>query len=105
VARVLHAERDGAFMVDDVSPVRAATAIKVPVFLVHGLADTETPPDHSRRVFAALTGERHLRLVPGAGHGNSLRREVWEEIEGWLDGVLGSHTPTFREPSDVAGQD
>jgi fermentation-respiration switch protein FrsA (DUF1100 family) len=80
----------GCFRAVDVSPVSAATRIDVPVLLVHGAADTETPPDHSRRVLAALAGPKRLILVPGARHNESLRGEIWTEIERWLDDVLAS---------------
>lgn len=82
------AERRGRFRVDDVSPASAAASIAIPVFLVHGDADRETPPAHSRRVFDALAGPRHLELVPGAGHNQSLRPHVWDAIARWLDVVL-----------------
>jgi uncharacterized protein len=85
----LLAEAQGHFQIDSVSPLIAATRITIPVLLIHGSADTETPADHSRRVFAALTGPKRLILVPGAGHNGSLRAEVWDEIERWLEGVLG----------------
>jgi uncharacterized protein len=90
IARALQlAEREGRFEVDAVSPLRAAAHIIAPVLLIHGDADVDTPPDHSRRVFAALRGSKRLILVPGAGHNGSLRpSEVWEEIDAWLDGVL-----------------
>ena len=85
VARAFRlAERDGHFQVDAVSPVVAAAKISVPVLLIHGDADSDTPPDHSRRVFAALHGPKHLVLVPGAGHNGSLRPEVWDQIERWV---------------------
>jgi pimeloyl-ACP methyl ester carboxylesterase len=83
------AEQQGRFEVDAVSPMAAAAQIKIPVLLIHGAADTETPPDHSRRVLAGLAGSKRLILVPGAGHNGSLRGEVWGEIERWLDEVLG----------------
>lgn len=78
------AGRRGRFSVDDVSPVRAAARITVPVFLVHGANDTDTPVEHSRRVFAALRGEKRLRVVDGASHGRSLTGEVWAELDEWL---------------------
>ena len=84
------AEEQGNFRVDDVSPVLSAEKIRIPVLLVHGEADTETPSDHSRRVLAALAGPKHLILVPGARHNESLRRDVWVEIQRWLDQVIGS---------------
>ena len=82
------AEQRARFQVDAVSPVIAAARITVPVLLVHGDADTETRPDHSRRVLAALRGPKRLILVPGARHNGSLRGEVWDEIARWLDAVL-----------------
>jgi pimeloyl-ACP methyl ester carboxylesterase len=91
------AEQQGQFRVDAVSPLAAAAAIKSPVLLVHGAADSDTPPDHSRRVLAALAGPKRLILVPAAGHNESLREEVWAEIERWLDGVLA---PAPREQGD-----
>ena len=84
------AEQQGHFEVDAVSPVVAATAIKIPVLLIHGAADSDTPPEHSRRVFAALAGPKRLILVPGARHNESLRGDVWGEIERWLDAIVGA---------------
>ncbi len=81
------AEQHGRFDVDAVSPVAAAAAITNPVLLIHGADDTDTRPDHSRRVLAALAGPKRLILVPGARHNESLRDDVWGEIERWLDGV------------------
>jgi pimeloyl-ACP methyl ester carboxylesterase len=82
------AEQQGRFRVDDVSPAAAAMTIRSPVLLIHGAVDTDTPPEHSQRVLAALTGPKRLILVPGAGHNESLRGEVWGEIERWLESVL-----------------
>lgn len=83
------AERRGRFRVDAVSPVAAARRIKAPVLLIHGGADTDTLPDHSRRVFAALGGPKRLVIVPAAAHNRSLRRDdVWTDIERWVDDVL-----------------
>ena len=82
------AERQGRFQVDAVSPrgrrlhrqaARAADSRR---------GRRRHPPDHSQRVLAALTGPKRLILVPGAGHNESLRGDVWAEIERWLDGVL-----------------
>ena len=90
----LAAEQRGGFIVDQVSPMRAARAITAPVLLIHGDADTETPPEQSRRVYRALKGPRRLRLVPGAGHNRSLRPEVWAEIDSWIRGGIGSASRT-----------
>jgi uncharacterized protein len=82
------AEKQAQFQVDAVSPKDAAAHITAPVLVIHGDADVETPPAHSQRVFAALKGPKRLILVPGAGHNGSLRADVWDAIERWLDEVL-----------------
>jgi pimeloyl-ACP methyl ester carboxylesterase len=83
------AERQGHFLVDAVSPANAAARITAPVLLIHGAADVDTGPDHSQRVFAGLRGPKRLVIVPGAAHNGSLRAEVWDEIERWVDDVVG----------------
>jgi dipeptidyl aminopeptidase/acylaminoacyl peptidase len=87
------AEQQTGFRADEVSPVTAAASIRIPVLLVHGSADVDTPPDHSQRVMAALAGPKRLILVPGARHNESLRGAVWTDIERWLDDVLTPHRP------------
>jgi len=83
------AERDGKFRADDVSPVAAAPRIGVPVLVIHGARDDETPPAHSQRIFAALPEpKRRLVLVPGAGHGNALTADVWRQLDAWLDDAV-----------------
>jgi len=79
------AEQQGHFRVDEVSPVVAAAQIRIPVLLIHGSADSDTPPEHSQRVLAALAGPKRLILVSGAGHNESLHGEVWSEVERWID--------------------
>ena len=79
------AEQQGRFHVDDVSPVRAASRLSIPVLLIHGAEDVDTPPDHSRRIYAALKGPKRLILVPGSGHNHSLQASVWPEIDAWID--------------------
>lgn len=84
------AEQQGHFDVDAVSPAAAAARIKIPVLLVHGADDADTPADHSRRVFAALAGPKRLIVVPGARHNESLRADVWNEAERWLEHALAA---------------
>ncbi len=80
------AEREAHFHVADVSPVKAAARIHVPVLLVHGADDHETRPVHSERVFAALAAPRQLLLVRGAGHDDAMVR-AWLKVEEWIDQV------------------
>jgi pimeloyl-ACP methyl ester carboxylesterase len=84
------AERQARFTIDAVSPELAAARIRVPVMLIHGALDVETPPAHSQRIFAALGGPKKLMIVDGAGHNQSLTPAVWMEIERWLDALLPS---------------
>jgi alpha-beta hydrolase superfamily lysophospholipase len=93
------AEQQAGFNADDVSPLRAAERIRVPVFLIHGQRDRETLPRHSERVLAALHGEKRLLLVPGAGHNDALRPDVWTEIDAWLDRVLRTTASAARATS------
>src|SRR5206468_1357219 len=81
------AESLGHFTVDEVSPVAAAARIAVPVLLIHGALDRDTPPDHSRRVFAALTWSCCRRSMSGSGascplHSSSSGRSWWRRPGG-----------------------
>jgi alpha-beta hydrolase superfamily lysophospholipase len=83
------AGRMGGFPPEAASPERAASRVHVPVLLLHGELDRETPPDHSRRIFRALGGPRDLRIIKGATHNDVLAHpESWRAIDGWLDGLF-----------------
>ncbi len=82
------AESTAHFRADDVSPVAAAARIKVPVLIIHGDHDAETPYNHSQRIFAALSEPKRLILVPGRGHGDSLTPAVWKDVDAWIDANL-----------------
>jgi uncharacterized protein len=83
------AEARGHFDVASVSPVAAAASLRIPVLLIHGADDVDTPPEHSKRILAALNGPKQLLLVPHARHNESLNsHSVWREIERWLSAVL-----------------
>ncbi|GAA5115829.1 hypothetical protein GCM10023212_01180 [Luteolibacter yonseiensis] len=90
------AEEKGGFQIDSASPVIAASSIKVPVLLVHGADDTDTPPTHAQRIFNHLKGVRKMILVPGARHNESLGGNVWPEIVRWIGDIL--------EQSDADGR-
>jgi uncharacterized protein len=78
------AEASGRFKVDDVSPVAAAPRIAVPVLLLHGDHDNQTPYAHSLRIIAALHDPKRLILVPGADHNGVLTPAVWHQVDAWL---------------------
>ncbi len=86
------AEQQGHFQIDAVSPAAAARNVRVPTLIIHGADDTDTPPDHSRRVLANLAGPKRLILVPGARHNESLQGSVWQDIENWIDEVIANRS-------------
>jgi len=49
-------------------PVDAVKDTQVPILLIHGTGDHETPVHHSEEIFAANPGCAQLWLVPGAQH-------------------------------------
>jgi pimeloyl-ACP methyl ester carboxylesterase len=82
------AEKDGGFKINDVDIAAVANRIMVPVLLIHGDIDRDTPPAHSQRIFSALPAAKRLILIPGARHNESLSGAVWTDIEHWLDEVV-----------------
>lgn len=82
------AEQKGNFQIKDISPELAARRIKVPVLLIHGADDEDTPPEHSSRILSNLAGPKRLILVPDAGHSEALSGGIWQEIETWIDSVV-----------------
>lgn len=79
-------EEDTGVRVQDVSPMKAASSLRIPVLLVHGDDDFGTPFEHSRRVFNALPeGNKTLTHLTGVGHGDVLLHdETWRYISRWL---------------------
>ncbi len=90
IDRAFHiAEKRGRFEVALASPMAAAPSVHVPVFVIHGAEDRDTPPAHALRIYDSLAGPKRLLLVPGASHNHSLSGdEVWMEIEQWIDSVI-----------------
>lgn len=87
------------------SPVAVAGAIRAPVLLVHGDADTRVPTEQSLRLRDALQavgGSVELVLVPGAAHGftEAERAETWPAILDFLRDRLSTAQGTAgTEPS------
>jgi dipeptidyl aminopeptidase/acylaminoacyl peptidase len=68
------------------SSTDAVRRTRVPVLLIHGLADDRTSPENSRRI-AAANRSAELWLVPGAGHTGvwaTAPREFESRVPGWF---------------------
>jgi len=55
----------------DADALAAATRTKLPLFVIHGDADTYNPTSMGQRIYAAAGGRKQLWLVPGADHTQS----------------------------------
>lgn len=61
--------------------------IHMPLLVVHGLDDRYVPPRFSQQLFDAALEPKHLLLVPGASHNNSLSlggRSYRQALQGLL---------------------
>jgi uncharacterized protein len=68
------------------SPADGLKATKVPVLLVHGLADERTSPENSRRL-GAIDPAVQLWLVPDSGHADSwktAKSEFESRVTAWF---------------------
>lgn len=52
----------------DASPERAVKGVRIPILLIHGLADHNIPPSQSREIQAHNSSDITLWEVPRAGH-------------------------------------
>jgi dipeptidyl aminopeptidase/acylaminoacyl peptidase len=84
----------------EIAPRRVVAAIgSRPVLLIHGDADALTPVDHSRELFALLSGPKELWITEGAGHveTSSVDPDAYlERVAGFLDRHLRVKMPTFE---------
>jgi dipeptidyl aminopeptidase/acylaminoacyl peptidase len=71
----------------DASPEAAVDHTLTPVLLIHGLADTNIYPEHSKILAARNPGKTSLWLVPGARHTaayDAAPREFQTRVLGWF---------------------
>jgi pimeloyl-ACP methyl ester carboxylesterase len=64
---MLYARLADGFDFSKVSPLRSIETTATPILLIHGLADTRTPPTDSRQL-ARANPQNQLWLVPNAEH-------------------------------------
>ena len=75
------------FKANAVSPLEAARSVHVPVFIMHGTADTLIDSRYSEMVFAAANEPKELWLIAGARHNDMDRvggEEYWRRVLGFF---------------------
>lgn len=85
----------------DASPERAVENVRIPILLIHGLADHNIPPSHSREIQAHNPSDITLWQVPGADHCGAIAvapEEFGRRVPQWFG--RGGPTPaTARRPT------
>jgi pimeloyl-ACP methyl ester carboxylesterase len=78
-------------------PIADIRAMASPIFIISGTADTQTPGDETRRIFAAAPALKQLWLVDGAAHVN-LHAYAGRAYEQRVGAFLAGH---LRQPAIV----
>jgi pimeloyl-ACP methyl ester carboxylesterase len=101
-ATVEIAEWRADFRMEDVSPTDSVAGHDTPIFLLHSLQDTYTPPSHSEDIFAnSNPAHAVLHLTDwGAAHGLSIfvDGEAYEQL---FAAFLAEQAPDFGLPVGV----
>jgi len=84
----------GGFSPQEIVPERSASAVQIPVFVVHGERDRVIPIQHGERIFQNLPEDtRKWQKIPGAYHYNVLAEggdDLYEAmIHFYLDAIEG----------------
>ena len=82
--------RFAGFDMKEKSAPEALGRTKLPVLLIHGLADDFVPAEMSRENYAACASEKELILVEGAAHGMSYVVEP-ERVKAAIGGFIQKH--------------
>lgn len=73
-------------------------AVRAPLLIVHGTADTIIPISHGRALFAMANEPKRLAVIAGAGHNDIWSRGGREAVLAFLAGLgSGGGTPTGRD--------
>ena len=56
----------------EMRPIESLKENRIPILFMHGAADDFIVPEHSRRMKEATQGYAEIRLIPGAGHAQSI---------------------------------
>jgi pimeloyl-ACP methyl ester carboxylesterase len=89
------------------SPEQAVAGSRVPILLIHGLADENIPAQQSERIRAHNPADISLWQVPGAGHCGAVSvapEEFESRVLGWFaqHSTSANPAPTLRDTSSLA---
>ncbi|MFY9561575.1 MAG: hypothetical protein WAQ52_15180 [Terriglobales bacterium] len=88
------------FDLQQISPVAAVSATRVPVFLIHGQVDSNIPLRHSRRI-KSLVPAAVLWEVPRADHCGAISaapEEFKRRVLDWFE----THSTSGASPSPIS---
>lgn len=92
-----HVEQVIGHRFDRIAPTTTAAELRCPVLLLHGAADTTTPPADSAAIAAAVPpGLATLAVIPGVGH------DTLEGLDAVMRAVLDfltTHLPPTGDPA------
>jgi alpha-beta hydrolase superfamily lysophospholipase len=97
-AGVFYARLRYGIALSEVSPEQAVSGTRVPVLLIHGSNDVNTPPRHSVAIKARNPNRISLWIVPGAVHtgaSSAAPEEFWRRVLEWFE-IAGKRPPVSR---------
>lgn len=84
-----------------IAPVEAAARLRMPVMVVGGEADVNTPPEETRALYRAIKGPAQLLILPGVDHeelGRTVPEALRRELLAFLDHNLRPSNEAVTEP-------
>jgi len=93
---------------EQASPVRLIGGCRIPILLIHGLSDVNTPPRHSRLIRAANPSGVAVWEVSGAGHTSASSADpagFEARVTGWLDRMCPDGGRSEHDADSIAAHD
>lgn len=75
------------YSIKDCTPIESVTHASVPIFFVHGDADTLVPYSMLQPLYDACVSEKEILTIPGARHVNSVLDDpetYWQRIDAFI---------------------
>ena len=88
----------------DMSPIHALKNVHVPIMIVGGASDVNTPPDETRAMYDVVNDHAELHILPGIGHdklGGGVPPDLRASLLAFLDRCL--KVPHDRRSENSSG--